>query len=154
MSRISHETGRVRRGKRSAEPNLIAGLIPAADGPMARDMADALRERAHLIEDRALALAESAVDTDARMAQAARPGTRRTTLSGSGGCVRSRLSPPTATATESLLEPRSARNPRRLPNAATPVELNKPSAGRGPSRRPEAAELDHRRVVRPGASIA
>ncbi len=76
MSRISHETGRVRRGKRSAEPNLIAGLVPAADGPMARDMADALRERAHLIEDRALALAESAVDTDAAMAQAARPGTR------------------------------------------------------------------------------
>ena len=66
MSRISHETGRVRRGKRSAEPNLIAGLVPAADGPMARDMADALRERAHLIEDRAIALAESAVDTDAR----------------------------------------------------------------------------------------
>ena len=76
MSRISHETGRVRRGKRSAEPNLIAGLVPAADGPMARDMADALRERAHLIEDRALALAESAVDTDAAMAQATRPGTR------------------------------------------------------------------------------
>ena len=66
MSRISHETGRVRRGKRSAEPSLIAGLIPAANGPMSRDMADALRERAHLIEDRAMALAESAVDTDAR----------------------------------------------------------------------------------------
>jgi conjugative relaxase-like TrwC/TraI family protein len=65
MSRITHETGRVRRGKRGAEPNLIAGLVPAAAGPMARDMADALRERAHLIEDRALALAASAVETDA-----------------------------------------------------------------------------------------
>ena len=64
MSRISHETGRVRRGKRSAEPNLIAGLIPAAGGPMASDMADALRERAHLIEDRARALVESAVEPE------------------------------------------------------------------------------------------
>ncbi|MDI6910432.1 MobF family relaxase [Nocardioides sp.] len=65
MSRISHETGRIRRGKRGAEPHLVAGLIPAAAGPMSQDMADALRERAHLIEDRARALAESAVDIDA-----------------------------------------------------------------------------------------
>ena len=65
MSRIQHQAGRVRRGKRSAEPHLIAGLIPAADGPMEQDMAEALRERAYLIEERAMTLAQSAIDLDA-----------------------------------------------------------------------------------------
>ncbi|MTV27624.1 relaxase domain-containing protein [Nitriliruptoraceae bacterium ZYF776] len=40
---------------------LIAGLIPPADGPMTDDLRQALTERAELIEQRAAALAETAV---------------------------------------------------------------------------------------------
>ena len=65
ISRLRHEAGRIRRGKRDAEPHLVAGLIPAAVGPMASEMQNALRERAELIEERAVTLARSAVDAEA-----------------------------------------------------------------------------------------
>lgn len=54
-----------RRGKRRRDPNLIAGLIPVAGGPMSDEMASALTERAALIEERAVAMAERAVAEDA-----------------------------------------------------------------------------------------
>jgi hypothetical protein len=65
ISRIQHEACRFRSGKRGGEPNLIAGLIPAAGGPMAEEMSAALRERAELIEARAQTLARSEIDDEA-----------------------------------------------------------------------------------------
>jgi conjugative relaxase-like TrwC/TraI family protein len=62
ISRLQHETSRPKRGKRRLESKLIAGLIPVADGPMTEEMATALRERQELVEARALALAEAAVE--------------------------------------------------------------------------------------------
>jgi hypothetical protein len=64
ISRLQHETARPKRGKRRVEPKLIAGLIPAADGPMSEEMTTVLAERQYLIESRALALAEAAVESD------------------------------------------------------------------------------------------
>ena len=62
ISRLQHQTTQPRRGKRRPEARLIAGLIPAADGPMSQEMTTALRERQNLIEERAHSLAEDAVE--------------------------------------------------------------------------------------------
>ena len=51
------ESGRTRR-----PPRLIAGLIPTADGPMNSDMCQALVERQALIEQRAAALLDAALE--------------------------------------------------------------------------------------------
>ncbi|MET0929002.1 MAG: MobF family relaxase [Aeromicrobium sp.] len=51
------------RGRRTPEPQLIAGLIPAAVGPMTPEMRHALDERRDLIEQRAEALAIDAIRT-------------------------------------------------------------------------------------------
>lgn len=49
-------------GRTRKTPRLIAGLIPAADGPMASDMRQALDERRELIETRADAVLDTAHD--------------------------------------------------------------------------------------------
>ncbi|MHA7246899.1 MobF family relaxase [Arthrobacter tecti] len=48
-------------GRNRRAPRLIAGLIPHADGPMSRDMRDALDERHRLIEARADAVLDTAL---------------------------------------------------------------------------------------------
>ena len=153
MSRISYETGRVRRGKRSAEPNLIAGLIPAADGPMARDMADALRERAHLIEDRALALAESAVDIDERWLKRFGPPP-------DDDAERQRWLREVATV--AAYRDRYGITARTVLGEEPATEVQRRDAGRAEQAvrrarviaKADAADIQHRRVVRRGASIA
>ncbi|MFE5291156.1 MobF family relaxase [Isoptericola sp. NPDC056618] len=62
-ARLARSSGRPVRG---TTPDLIAGLLPAARGPMSAEVARALEERRHLIEQRARALAEVAVDQGAR----------------------------------------------------------------------------------------
>jgi len=154
MSRVSHETGRVRRGKRSAEPNLIAGLVPAAHGSISQDMADALRERAHLVEDRAFALAESAVDTDAGWLKRLGPAPeddvewrRRWMREVStvaayrdryGISARSALGEEPATVAQRRDAGRAEQAIRRARSTS----------------KADAAEIDHRKVNRRGASIA
>lgn len=64
ISRLQHETAGRRRGKRRAEPRLVAGLLPVADGPMDDEMATALRERAELIVTQAQAMAQAHIDAD------------------------------------------------------------------------------------------
>jgi conjugative relaxase-like TrwC/TraI family protein len=153
MSRISHETGRVRRGKRGAEPNLIAGLIPAADGPMARDMAVALRERAHLIEDRALALAESAVDIDERWLK--RLGPAPDDDAEWQRWLR-------AVATVAAYRDRYGISARAALGEDPATEAQRRDAARAEQAvrrarviaKADAAEIQHRRPVRRGASIA
>jgi hypothetical protein len=51
------------QGKRGLKPRLIAGLIPEPLGPMSDENRQAIDERKHLIETRALALAEEAVES-------------------------------------------------------------------------------------------
>ncbi|GAA3539060.1 MobF family relaxase [Nocardioides daeguensis] len=63
ISRLRHESRRTGRGKRTIEPQLIAGLIPVAGGAMEEEMALALRERARLIERRTQELVEAEVDS-------------------------------------------------------------------------------------------
>jgi conjugative relaxase-like TrwC/TraI family protein len=153
MSRISHETGRVRPGKRSAEPNLIAGLIPAARGQLSQDMADALRERAHLIEDRATALAQSAVDTDARWLKRVGPapesdGDRQRWMRevASVAAYRDRYGITARTALGK--EPTTVAQRRDAGRAEQAIRRARAIARYG------TAELEHRGVVRRGASIA
>ncbi|WP_460808590.1 MobF family relaxase [Nocardioides salsibiostraticola] len=62
ISRLRNDTSRPKRGRRPVEPNLIAGLIPVAGGPMSGAMASALEERQVLIEERSLASAEAALE--------------------------------------------------------------------------------------------
>ncbi|MGD9959015.1 MobF family relaxase [Nocardioides sp.] len=63
ISRLRHvASGRWGRARHA--PNLIGGLVPVADGPMRDDMRRALEERAELLESRATALAEAAVDRE------------------------------------------------------------------------------------------
>src|SRR5690606_20711690 len=57
-ARLARATGRPAPG---TIPDLVAGLIPAASGPLPADVARALAERRDLIETRAHALAETAV---------------------------------------------------------------------------------------------
>lgn len=63
ISRL-HKAAQPKQGKRRAEPKLVAGLIPVADGLMSPEMAAALTDRQTLMESRAIALAESAVDAN------------------------------------------------------------------------------------------
>lgn len=60
--RIEKVASSVPRGKRGVNPRLIAGLIPESLGPMSQEDSHAIGERKHLIETRALALAEEAAD--------------------------------------------------------------------------------------------
>jgi conjugative relaxase-like TrwC/TraI family protein len=60
--RINKAASTVPRGKRGAKPQLIAGLIPEPLGPMSDENRQAIHERKHLIEARARALAEEAVE--------------------------------------------------------------------------------------------
>jgi len=64
ISRLQ-KAARTKQGKRRREPKLIVGLIAAADGPMNEAMAKALAERADLMEERAMTLAEQALETEA-----------------------------------------------------------------------------------------
>lgn len=50
-------------GRACTTPRLIAGLIPAADGPMTGDMRKALDERREMIEARADAVLDTARET-------------------------------------------------------------------------------------------
>ena len=63
ISRL-HKGAQPRQGKRRPEPKLVAGLIPVADGVMNPEMTAALTERQNLIESRAIALAQKAIDTN------------------------------------------------------------------------------------------
>jgi conjugative relaxase-like TrwC/TraI family protein len=153
VSRISHETGRVRRGKRGAEPNLIAGLIPAARGTMSQDMAEALRERANLIEDRALALAETAVDTNTRWLMRLGPAPeddaeRRRWMRevATVAAYRDRYG---ISARSALGEEPATLAQRRDAGRAEQAIRRARSTSKA-----EAAEIDHKRVLRHGASIA
>jgi conjugative relaxase-like TrwC/TraI family protein len=153
ISRISHETGRVGRGKRSPEPNLIAGLIPAANGPMARDMVDALRDRAHLIEDRALALAESAVDKDARWLKRLGPAPeadleRQRWMREVATVVAYRDRYGISAHTVLGEDPATEAQRRGAARAEQAVRRARVIA------KADAAEIQHRRQVRRGASIA
>jgi len=61
--RVEHATRRpARAGRARKAPRLIAGLIPHADGPMATDMRDALDQRQNLIETRADAVLDIALN--------------------------------------------------------------------------------------------
>lgn len=60
VSRLRHATGAPSR--RGPAPDLIAGLLPAARGPMTDEMDTALAGREHLIDTRVQALVESAVE--------------------------------------------------------------------------------------------
>ncbi|MFD6177260.1 MULTISPECIES: MobF family relaxase [unclassified Isoptericola] len=57
-ARLARAAGRPARG---TSPDLVAGFIPAASGPLPTDTARALAERRELIETRARTLAEAAV---------------------------------------------------------------------------------------------
>jgi conjugative relaxase-like TrwC/TraI family protein len=52
------------RGNRPSEPKYIVGLIPLAEGPMSPEMSTALATRQGLMEARATALADKAVEAD------------------------------------------------------------------------------------------
>ena len=54
-----------KQGKRRPSPKLVVGLIPVADGPMSPEMAKVLSDVADLMEGRAMALAEKAVEDKA-----------------------------------------------------------------------------------------
>ncbi len=61
--RVARATARpAGSGRTRKTPRLIAGLIPSADGPMAGDMRHALDERRELIEQRADAVLDTALD--------------------------------------------------------------------------------------------
>jgi conjugative relaxase-like TrwC/TraI family protein len=77
--RVEKVASSVPRGKRGVKPRLIAGLIPEPLGPMSDENRRAIDERKHLIEDRARALAEEAVER--RLAWLRRLGPPPTELS-------------------------------------------------------------------------
>ncbi|HET7388352.1 MAG TPA: hypothetical protein VFJ19_16990, partial [Nocardioidaceae bacterium] len=54
-----------KRGSRRPSAKLVVGLIPVADGAMNEEMSTALTERADLMEERAMTLAEKAVEDKA-----------------------------------------------------------------------------------------
>ena len=64
ISRVQ-KAAQPRQGKRRPSQKLVVGLIPAADGPMSPEMAKVLAELADLMEERAMALAEQAVEDKA-----------------------------------------------------------------------------------------
>lgn len=61
ISRVQ-KAAQPRRGKHRPSPRLVVGLIPVADGPMGPEMAEVLTDLAALLEGRAMALAEKAVE--------------------------------------------------------------------------------------------
>jgi hypothetical protein len=63
ISRLRKAT-RPARGKRPRQPRYIVGLIPVAEGPMSPEMSTALLARQALMESRATALADAAVEAD------------------------------------------------------------------------------------------
>ena len=78
--RVKHATRRpAQAGRARKAPRLIAGLIPHADGPMATDMRDALDQRQNLIETRADATLDIALNEAAPWTEAlgAPPNDRR-----------------------------------------------------------------------------
>jgi conjugative relaxase-like TrwC/TraI family protein len=60
--RIEKVASSVPRDKRGMKPRLIAGLIPEPLGPMSTEDRQGINERKHLIETRAVALAEEAAE--------------------------------------------------------------------------------------------
>ena len=54
----------LKRGEGRADPGLVVGMIPVAEGPMSPEMMTALAERQTLMESRAVALAANAVEAD------------------------------------------------------------------------------------------
>ncbi|QHC68455.1 relaxase domain-containing protein [Rathayibacter sp. VKM Ac-2759] len=69
--RVARATARPARSGRVREaPRLIAGLVPAASGPMADDMRQALDERRDLIKQRADAVLDSALNDGATWTKA------------------------------------------------------------------------------------
>jgi hypothetical protein len=69
--RVERTTGRPATSGRTRKPlRLIAGLIPSADGPMATDMREALDERRSLIEARADAVLDIALNDAASWTKA------------------------------------------------------------------------------------
>jgi conjugative relaxase-like TrwC/TraI family protein len=153
MSRVSHETERARGGKRVADSDLIAGLIPAARGRLSQDMADALRERAQVIEDRATALAQLAVDTDAQWLKRVGPapeadGDRHRWMRevASVAAYRDRYGITAGTVLGE--EPTTAAQRRDAGRAEQATRRARAIATYG------TAELERRGVVRGGASIA
>ncbi len=72
--RLTHATTRpAGSGRTRQAPRLIAGLIPEATGPMTPDMQQALTERRHLIETRAEAVLDTALQTQEPWAMALGP---------------------------------------------------------------------------------
>jgi conjugative relaxase-like TrwC/TraI family protein len=63
ISRL-RRAARPERGNRPSAPKYIVGLIPPAEGPMSPEMRAALHARQALMEARARALADQAVETD------------------------------------------------------------------------------------------
>lgn len=64
ISRVQ-KAAQPRQGRRRPSPKLVVGLIPVADGAMNAEMAEVLTELADLMEGRAIALADKAVDQNA-----------------------------------------------------------------------------------------
>jgi hypothetical protein len=65
LDRLRNATARPVGGPRRRPPHRVAGLIPRVRGAVAADMAQALREREELIESRARALADMAIESQA-----------------------------------------------------------------------------------------
>jgi hypothetical protein len=65
LDRLRNATARPVGAPRRRPPHLVAGLIPKVRGPVAADMAQALREREELIESRARGLADMAIESKA-----------------------------------------------------------------------------------------
>lgn len=64
VSRLQHKATTPARGRRSAAPNLIVGLIPIALGPITLELATALTDRKTLMELRSIALTQSALEAN------------------------------------------------------------------------------------------
>jgi hypothetical protein len=97
-ARLARATLKPAAGRNTSR--MIAGLIPAAAGPMSSEMRRALDERRDLIEQRSLALVDAALSS--REAWIQRPGGGRATgRKRMCGGTRHASSPPTATGTAS-----------------------------------------------------
>ena len=106
VDRWAHAAG----GRRRQTEHLIAGLIPRAQGVSDPDMARALAERDHAMEQRARSLAHEAIAAGLRLATAPRGPAERDRPSGSAGCEKCRPSRPTGTAGTSRVKAPSARH--------------------------------------------
>lgn len=117
--RVVNATGQRPTGsaRRRQAPRLIAWLIPHASGHMSDDMRRALDERRHLIEQRARALAETALADDEP--GPATSATRLATSDGEqSGCAILRRWPPIAIATTSAPTPRPAHHRSTRPSVS------------------------------------